>query len=203
MRFFLHLLIASLVSDALVLAGEVTFSREVLPLLSDRCFQCHGPDEANREAGLRLDVPDIVNSTGDALSIIQAGDPSASLLWERITSSDPDLVMPPPDSQRGALSLEESNTIKAWIEQGAEWGKHWSFEPITAMSRAGDHTASIDFFIDQRAKQMGLEMNPIAQPSQRLRRLSFALRGVGPTEAEVRSFLEQEPGSRWSRVVEE
>ena len=203
MRFFLHLLIASLVSDALVLAGEVTFSREVLPLLSDRCFQCHGPDEANREAGLRLDVPDIVNRTGDALSIIQAGDPSASLLWERITSSDPDLVMPPPDSQRAALSLEESNTIKAWIEQGAEWGKHWSFEPIAAVSRAGDHTVSIDFFIDQRAKQMGLEMNPIAQPSQRLRRLSFALRGVGPTEAEVRSFLEQEPGSRWSRVVDE
>ena len=148
MRFFLHLLIASLVSDALVLAGEVTFSREVLPLLSDRCFQCHGPDEANREAGLRLDVPDIVNRTGDALSIIQAGDPSASLLWERITSSDPDLVMPPPDSQRAALSLEESNTIKAWIEQGAG-SKHWSFEPITAMSRAGDHTASVDFFIDQ------------------------------------------------------
>ena len=112
MRFFLHLLIASLVSDALVLAGEVTFSKEVLPLLSDRCFQCHGPDEANREAGLRLDVPDIVNSTGDALSIIQAGDPSASLLWERITSSDPDFSDAPSRFPAGSIELGEVTPSK-------------------------------------------------------------------------------------------
>ena len=171
MRFFLHLLIASLIrclgarrrSD-IFKGGASTFS--------DRCFQCHGPDEANREAD--YDSMCLISSIAIGM-LCRSSRREIPLLVSFGNASQfrSGFSDAPSRFPAGSIEPEESNTIKAWIEQGAEWGKHWSFEPITAMSRAGDHTASIDFFIDQRAKQMGLEMNPIAQPSQRLRRLSL------------------------------
>src|SRR6056297_2032271 len=102
----------------------VRFSRDVLPLLSDRCFHCHGPDESHREAGLRLDEREAALDAG----AIVPGDPDASELIARVTSDDADLLMPPADAHRQPLSDQEIETLRRWIAEGAPWGKHWAFE---------------------------------------------------------------------------
>ncbi len=104
------------------------FSREILPLLSENCFQCHGPDEANREADLRLDQHDGALAKLDSGEhAIVPGDSAKSVLLQRIESDDPDLRMPPPDSGK-KLSPDEIARLKKWIDEGATWAQHWAFQ---------------------------------------------------------------------------
>ena len=103
-------------------AEEVVFNRDVLPLLSKHCFACHGPDEAKREAALRLDTREgLFGDTGEAL-VVQAGDPAKSLLIERIYSHDEDDVMPPPEAKM-PLNDDQRALLQKWVEQGASWGR--------------------------------------------------------------------------------
>ena len=106
-------------------AQPASFSRDVLPILSDRCFHCHGPDEGHREAELRLDLRESAIANREGHSAIVPGKPEHSELLKRITTDDPDLLMPPPDSQRKPLTKREIDALKTWIADGAQWGRHW------------------------------------------------------------------------------
>src|SRR6056297_3060524 len=105
-------------------AEEVSFSRDVLPVFSDRCFHCHGPDENNREAGLRLDIEANAKEDLGGYAAIVPGSLADSEIWQRITSDDEYELMPPPDSHRKPLTEREREAIRQWILAGAEWGKH-------------------------------------------------------------------------------
>ena len=102
----------------------VNFSREVLPILSDRCFHCHGPDPGHRKADLRLDLESGATRSLDGTRPIVPGDLEGSEVWHRLITEDEDEMMPPPDSHRKPLSSEEKETIRRWIKEGAVWGKH-------------------------------------------------------------------------------
>ena len=125
----LFLLTAACLASGARAEDELRFGRDVLPILSDNCFKCHGPDEKQRQAELRLDVEESAKATRESGLAISPGKPGESLLVERIRSTDPDLRMPPPDSNK-KLTPRQIETLTKWIEQGAKWGKHWSLEPL-------------------------------------------------------------------------
>ena len=108
-------------------ATTVNFNRDIRPLLSDRCFHCHGPDEQDRKAGLRLDRRD---SDEGALNALTPNDVAGSELYKRITSTDPDVVMPPPDAHKKPISPEEQKLFKAWIEEGGNYETFWAFTSL-------------------------------------------------------------------------
>ena len=113
-------------TDAAQLPARVDFNHHIKPLLSDRCFVCHGPDEKARKGKLRLDTQEgAFKALTDGKFILKPGDAANSELVHRITSSDPDEVMPPPKANL-ALSADEIALLKKWVTQGAEWKKHWA-----------------------------------------------------------------------------
>lgn len=197
------LLILSCVCTQSLRAEKVSFSETILPLLSDRCFQCHGPDEANREAGLRLDQPKIVSSEGTDEAVVVPFDLDKSTLWQRVTSEEEDLVMPPPDSHRVALSDEEVAAIREWIISGAAWEDHWAFKPVVVSDAIPPDTNPIDHFIDKRLSSEAISSNEQASDLVKLRRLSFALRGVSPSVEESASYLKMPVEARWGSTVEQ
>ena len=105
----------------------VRFDRDIRPILSDNCFQCHGPDEENLQAELRLDTQQQMFAKRDGQPVVFAGNPQKSELWLRISSKDADHMMPPADSTK-SLDADEIELIRRWIQQGAEWRDHWAFE---------------------------------------------------------------------------
>ncbi|MEZ6042596.1 MAG: DUF1549 domain-containing protein [Planctomycetaceae bacterium] len=167
-------------------AAEILFGRDVLPILSDRCFHCHGPDESHREADLRLDVRDEALRDRAGTSAIRVGDPRSSELIQRVRSTDEATVMPPPDSHRKALTAEEIRILETWIQQGAVWGKHWSFElpqKSALPGRKGQGPQSlnpVDAFVGDRLRREGLAFSPPADPHVLRRRLAFDLTGLPP-----------------------
>ncbi len=171
----------------LISADQVSFSRDVLPILSENCFYCHGPDEDHRKAGLRLDVETSALALVDGEAAVKPGKPKDSLVIKRVFSKDPDEIMPPPDSLK-ELSPEEQQTLQQWIAAGAPWGKHWAFEPPTKSEIPISGSHPIDYFVQQR---LGLEGWTLAEEAPRhtlLRRLSFDLTGLPPSHEEVQDF---------------
>ena len=122
-------LLLLLCAPALLPAAEdIRFSRDILPLLSDTCLACHGPDEKGRKGGLRLDLQESAYGTGKSGEIaIKPGDPEHSEILRRIYSTDPDEVMPPPKALR-KLTAPQKDLLKSWVQAGAPWGKHWAYE---------------------------------------------------------------------------
>ncbi|MEZ6109448.1 MAG: PSD1 and planctomycete cytochrome C domain-containing protein [Pirellulaceae bacterium] len=196
------LLAVTLLSLNQSIADEVRFSRDVLPILADRCFHCHGPDAAHREAELRLDVRESAVADRGGYAAIVPADPDASELMRRITTDDADLVMPPPDSHRKPLADSEVATLRQWIADGAEWGKHWSFEPPVRPEIDASATHPIDFFVRRRLAKDGLHPAPPADRHTLIRRVSFDLTGLPPTWDEVRGFLDDESDDAYERVVD-
>ena len=185
----------------------VDFHRDIRPLLSDRCFSCHGPDEGSREAGLRLDEKE--SAYGELESgetAIVPGDPAASSLIDRITVDDPDFVMPPPDSGKG-LNEEEIALLKRWVEEGAPWAKHWSFEtpvrPNPPAVKDGQWARNeIDRFIAARLDREGLAPSAVADKTTLLRRVTFDLTGLPPTLAEIDAFVKDDSPDAYEKVVD-
>ncbi len=157
----------------------VSFSREVLPLLSDNCLSCHGQDESHRKADLRLDTHD------GALAAIKPGKPDASELLSRIISDDPEEVMPPPKSHKARLTTEQIGTLRRWIAEGAPWGKHWSLEKPVKLATQGH---PVDHFVKSRLAKEGLPVAEEAPPHTLRRRLSFDLTGLPPAQDEQASY---------------
>lgn len=190
-------LLAAVAGSCLAGSGEVSFNRDIRPILSDRCYHCHGFDEHDRQAGLRLDVRE------EADYVLGVDSPDDSELIRRITSNDPDEVMPPPHAHKKAITDEEVALLRRWIEQGAEYEPHWAFvppqRPDTPVTRASD---AIDHFVAKRHAAKGLRFASPALPTKWLRRTTLDLTGVPPTLAELDSF-EQAVGERGENAYEE
>lgn len=174
------------------LTDQVDFTRDVRPILSDKCFRCHGPDPESRAADLRLDVWDSTEDAVGATEMIVAGVPAASELVARITSDDPEVRMPPADSGK-TLTPEQIDTLTRWIAQGAEFKKHWAFvapmRPDVPQADGGQQARNpIDAFVLARLKSAGLSPSSRAEPLELLRRLSLDLIGLPPTLAEIDAF---------------
>lgn len=179
-------------SSACCIGEEIDFNRDIRPLLSDRCFVCHGPDEANREADLRLDLAEAAlgeSQSGNAERVVTPGDIEQSELWLRITSDDEDLLMPPPDSNL-KLTTAERDLLKAWIQGGAKYDQHWSFAPIVKADIPVPDAGAIDYFIQKKLAERAWQLAPVAPREQLLRRLTFDLTGLPPTEQDRREFAE-------------
>ena len=201
--FALTLLLASVSCGTIATAQDkVSFSREVLPILSDRCFHCHGPDPSHRKADLRLDDESEAKRDRDGLKIIAVGDLTASELWQRLITDDEDEIMPPPDSHRKALSESERDIMRRWIEEGAVWGKHWAFEKPVRPTLSSPGLNPVDFFVRKRLESEGLSPAPPAPPKVQLRRLSFGLTGLPPTPGEVRAFAGSADPAAWEKEVD-
>jgi hypothetical protein len=188
---------------------QVDFNFHIKPILSDRCFTCHGPDEKTREAGLRLDTEAgafaALGEKKDHFAII-AGDIEQSTLIHRIYSDDPDDIMPPPESNL-SLSNYEKELLKKWIEQGAEWKDHWAFLPLEkpALPQVNNPewcNNEIDHFILARLEKENLQASPQAEKEYLIRRLSFDLTGLPPTLEEIDNFLNDESQEAYEKVVD-
>ena len=173
-------------------AAERTFNRDIRPILSANCFACHGTDAKHRKADLRLDEAAAAYADHDGTVAIKPGDLANSEAWQRIISDDPELMMPPPSSKK-ALTTEQKQILREWIEQGARYQKHWAFEapvkpPVPAVKKAGWARNEIDQFLLARIEQEGLEPRPEADRPTLIRRVAFALTGLPPTPKEVTEF---------------
>lgn len=182
----------------------IDFNRDIRPILSDKCFACHGFDKGHRQADLRLDVAEGAFDNSRSTIAITPGDISKSEVWSRITTTDPDSIMPPPDSHK-ELTVAERELIKRWIEEGAPYAKHWSFEPPQAVAVPNtSHPVhnEIDAFLGQKLEERNLKSAPAAAKEILIRRLSFALTCLPPSTADVKAFLEDNSDQAYSKLVE-
>jgi len=175
---------ALILSCALALSASerpIDFSLQIRPLLSEKCFSCHGPDEAHREAKLRLDEEVSAKAVRKDGAAIVPGKPEQSQAWARIITRDADDVMPPPDTHR-TLSASDRELIRRWIAQGAPWGTHWAFAPLARVD-AGlpSGSAAIDALAGAQRVQHGLSTAPSASLHLLARRLALDLTGLPPT----------------------
>lgn len=185
--------------------ARVDFGREILPILSDNCFLCHGPDPGTRKARLRLDTQEGALRAKDP--VIVAGNSEESELLIRVASEDPDEVMPPPKANR-KLKPDQVALLKRWIDEGAAWGKHWSFEPVREPRppRSERHSGwarnPIDPFILARLDREGLTPSSEADRSTLIRRVTLDLTGLPPGPEDVDAFLEDPAPDAYARVVD-
>jgi len=174
--------------------GEpISFNRDVLPILSDKCFHCHGPDSAKRKAGLRFDHEVDAKKKRDGHSAIVDGKPAESELIRRIFSKDAEEKMPPPKSGR-ELSPAQTEVLRRWIAEGAKWEKHWAFVPPTrpplpSVKDSAWPRGAIDAHILSRLEKAGLRPSLETDRATLIRRMSFDLTGLQPTPAEVDAFV--------------
>lgn len=180
---------------------DIQFNRDIRPLLSDRCFHCHGPDENDRQAELRLDQAE--GPQGAYQDAILPGDPEKSELYHRITSEDPNLAMPPPESHKKPLTDAEKDLFKKWIEQGAKYETFWAFLPAKMPKLPTDlQGAPIDRIVRRKLKQENIEPAPLAEKRTLIRRLSLDLTGLPPTREEIHQFLADESPEAYEKVVD-
>ena len=184
-------------------AGKLSFSADVLPILAENCFVCHGFDAQARQADLRLDTREGVLATD---GVVVPGQADASELVQRVESADSEHIMPPPDSGK-RLTRQQKATLRRWIEEGAEYAGHWSFtapEQVTPPEVAGTKHP-IDRFLRSRLLESGLAPAPLASPATLIRRVSLDLTGLPPTPEQVDTFLvayEQDAERAWQSLVQ-
>jgi hypothetical protein len=199
-------------------AETIDFNRQILPILSDACFHCHGPDAATREAKLRLDQREGIFRTREDVTVVVPGKPDASELILRISSPHEDEVMPPRKASR-QLNPAEVDLLKRWVAAGAPWGTHWAFTPpqrppvpAIAVSETASRLLAplsppvirnpIDAFVAARLARENLPQAPEAARETLLRRVTLELTGVPPTPAEVEAFLADRSPDAYERVVD-
>ncbi|MAT14833.1 MAG: hypothetical protein CMJ46_06130 [Planctomyces sp.] len=194
-------------SGSLRAEEEVRFNRDIRPILSDTCFTCHGPSDKDREAGLRFDIEESAKSELDSgVRAIVPGNLDESELYQRITSTDEYMVMPPADSHK-QLKPEQIELLKKWIEQGAKWEDHWSFItpqlPELPVNKTDSWTRNeIDHFILHRLEKEGLTPAGEADKETLIRRVTFDLTGLPPTPQEVDAFLADESPNAYEMLVD-
>jgi mono/diheme cytochrome c family protein len=183
------------------------FNRDIRPILSHNCFACHGPDEHDRQGGLRLDVrAAAVAELDSGATAIVPGRPDESELIARIHDTDPDTIMPPPESNH-VLTAGQKELLARWIAAGAAYAPHWAYVAPQAHApppvRDGRWPTNwIDRFVLGRLEAEGLAPAPDADPVTLVRRLSFDLTGLPPTPAEVEAYLADTSGDRYEKLVE-
>jgi len=188
-----------------VVAATADYGRDILPILSDKCYHCHGPDEKARKAKLRLDVKESALRTKDA--IIVPGKSRESELVNRITTTNLDDKMPPPESNR-ALTPKEVRLLTQWIDEGAKWGAHWAFVPPVrpevpkVQGPKSKVQSPIDTFILARLEKEKLSPAPEARKEVWLRRVTFDLTGLPPTLKEIDDFLADSSTNAHEKIVD-
>ncbi len=185
---------------------EIQFNRDVRPILSENCYECHGPDGKKRKKGLRFDIREGAMKDLGGYRAIVPGKPAESEMIRRITADDPDERMPPPDSGK-ELTDEEIATLRQWIEEGAEWERHWSFQPIEqpelpSVDHADWPRNPIDRFILAKLEANGLEPSPTADRRTLIRRLYVDLLGLAPPPEAVARFVHDDRPNAYRRLVD-
>ncbi|HAW97999.1 MAG TPA: chromosome segregation protein, partial [Opitutae bacterium] len=180
---------------------DLSFDRDIRPILSENCFHCHGPDEKERKAKLRLDTKDGILADLGGYFAVKPGDPQESELFARISSDDPDEQMPPPDSNRN-LSPREIALLKEWIAGGAKWADHWTFQPIVRPEVKDNKIHPIDFLVEKRLETEKFKPTPRADRETLIRRLSLDLTGLPPTLEQIDAFLADDKPGAWERLVD-
>lgn len=188
-------------------APPVDYNRDVQPLLSDTCFHCHGPDANTRKAKLRLDTREGLFANIDGTPLVAPGNPEGSLLFQRVTETDPDEVMPPPDNHK-QLSAAHISTLRNWIEQGAPWSGHWSFSSVEqpevpTLDTKWTQTNPIDAFVQRRLQKESLTPAPPADPATLLRRVALDLTGLPPSPEMAQTFLSQPTEQAYAAAVDQ
>ncbi len=210
-RLLLSVALCPLLGAAVVHAVEgekpISFVRDVRPILARNCFACHGPDDKHREADLRLDTQEGALTAHDGRQAVVPSNAAKSALIQRITSSNADEQMPPRDSGK-ALTPEQIDVLKRWIEQGAAWGTHWSFEKPTrpevpVVKASGWPKSDLDRFILQRLEREGLAPSPEADRYTLARRVAFDLTGLPPESALVSRFINDGSPKAYETLVDE
>jgi hypothetical protein len=188
--------------------GAIQFNRDIRPILSDKCFTCHGPDKANRTSSLRFDIEASARADlGGGKFAIVPGDPAKSEMVRRISSNDESVRMPPAYAGHAKLSDHDIDLIRRWIEQGAAWQKHWSFIPPEHQQPpqlvASEWTRNpIDSFVLAHLKHEGFQPSPEASRATLIRRVTMDLTGLPPTPEEVDAFLSDQAPDAYEKVVE-
>jgi hypothetical protein len=206
MRFSLGL---ALLTAAWPLSGALTieFNRDVRPILSDKCYTCHGPDAKSKNVPFRLDSEAAAKGPlANGKRAVVDGDPGASELIRRVTADTPALRMPPAFTGV-TLTAAEIETLKQWIAQGAKWQKHWSFipperAPLPEVKNAAWSRNAIDRFVLHRLEQEDLPPSPEASKETLIRRVSLDLTGLPPTPAEMDAFLKDSSPNAYEKVVD-
>ncbi len=226
-RVFLRVLPVLLLAGALAPGARaaVDFDREVRPILSDTCFRCHGPDESGRKAKLRLDTAEGSRREKDGVRPVVPGKSAQSELIFRVTSTEDDEVMPPPSSKLARLTPQQIDTLRRWIDEGAEYRGHWAFErlkPVAVPAPEDPETAQkgeaekpdapavalaalphpIDAFVQARLASAGRRLQPEADPATLIRRVSFDLTGLPPAPGEIAAFAADNSAEAYGRVVD-
>ncbi|GJQ30935.1 MAG: cytochrome c [Phycisphaerae bacterium] len=188
-------------------ADRIRYDRDIRPLLSDRCFLCHGTDAAARQANLRLDDPASAAAPRERGAAIVPGNPSASTLLKRLASHDPDEVMPPPTSTKRPFSADEIALVRRWIDEGAEYEPHWSFVPPArhrppTPSHPDWARDEIDAFILAALDARGLSPSPEVDRATLLRRVTLDLTGLPPSAEDLAAFLADPSPDAYERVVD-
>ncbi|MBT6959219.1 MAG: DUF1549 domain-containing protein, partial [Opitutae bacterium] len=174
-------------------ADELKFNRDIRPILSQNCFQCHGPDSKSRKAGLRLDQFKAAIADQKGVRAIVPGKPESSELIARVFHSDPDEKMPPPEAKL-TLSGTQKETLRQWITQGAEYEMHWAYikparPEVPKLKDKGWVHNNIDRFILRKLEEHRLKPMPKADRHALIRRLSIDLTGIPPTPEEADAFV--------------
>jgi hypothetical protein len=178
------------------------FNRDIRPILAENCFYCHGQDAAKRQADLRFDLRESAISRG----AVVPGNPTAGTLIERIHSTDPDTLMPPPDSGR-LLTSHQKQLLQDWIAAGAQWQPHWAFTPPERPPEPAVNDSTwprnpIDRFVLAELEKNNLQPSPTADRRTLIRRLSIDLTGLPPTPAEVDAFVSDSAPDAWEKLVD-
>ena len=182
---------------------EVVFNRDIRPILSNKCFFCHGPDEKTREADLRLDTREGALEDHGGFSAIVPGKPDDSELIYRIAEATGDEAMPPPHAKKESLTKSEVALFRRWIEQGAPYQGHWSFEPLAKTTPPVSWKGNpIDYFIEASLARLGIRPSPAADRATLVRRLSLDLTGLLPTPEETNDFITDKRPDAWARLVD-
>ncbi len=176
----------------------IDFGKQILPILSDHCFQCHGPDEQTRQADLSLHTES--GALRHESAVIQPGRSDQSELVRRLVTTDADELMPPQAANR-PLTVEQIELLKRWIDDGAKWGRHWAFE-LPQKPKVPENQSGIDYFVDLQLKARGIKSTSPANKETLLRRVTLDLTGLPPTLEELDDFLNDTSVDAYEKVVD-
>lgn len=185
----------------------VQFNRDIRPIMSDTCFRCHGPDSKTRMAGMRLDIREAaLKKTRSGITPIVPGDPDKSAIVQRVFTTD-GKIMPPADAHK-ELTAKQKDTIRRWVAEGAVYQGHWAYQPVRRPAVPEVRTANavlsnpIDAFIQDRLAREGLKPSPEADKRTLLRRVTFDLTGLPPTQEEMEAFAADTSADAYRKVVD-
>ena len=198
-------LVPAVLALPLAAAEPLAFNRDIRPILSKTCFSCHGPDAAAVKGGLRLDLREHALQGGESGNpAIFPGKPEESEMVRRISSKDPDDIMPPPEAHMDLSPIDAEKLVR-WIREGAEYEGHWAFQtpvkaPVPDIAAVGANP--IDRFIADRLRAENLTFSPEADRRTLIRRLSFDLTGLPPSLEEIRAFVADNSPHAYGSLVD-